>query len=332
MKNLEGLINQAKLAYYNGKPFMSDEAYDRLESQLGTLDSIVGHSIDPRQARWSHAFPMYSLQKAYTLEEQPDYGNAPVIVTPKLDGAAVSLQYIEGELHLALTRGDGKQGLDITENMSTLIPKYIPISGYHLPKQNNELPKTSGMKHIQITGEVVAAASIKNSRNYAAGALSLHDKEEFMKRELTFVAYGIQPYPTHDFIEDMDFLNTCGFETIIESDYLEFPQDGKVWRVVSNKTFEELGHTAHHPRGAFAKKVRQEGVVTKLLDVVWQVGKSGNVSPVGILEPVNIGGATVSRATLHNIAIIEDLGLEIGCMVEVIRAGEIIPQIVARVD
>ena len=100
----------------------------------------------------------------------------------------------------------------------------------------------------------------------------------------------------------------------------------------SERRVRKLGHTAHHPRGAFAKKVRQEGVVTKLLDVVWQVGKSGNVSPVGILEPVNIGGATVSRATLHNIAIIEDLGLEIGCMVEVIRAGEIIPQIVARVD
>ena len=317
MKNLEGLINQAKLAYYNGKPFMSDEAYDRLESQLGTRDSIVGHNIDPRQARWSHAFPMYSLQKAYSIDEYPNYGDSPVTVTPKLDVAAVSLQYIRGELSLALTRGDGKQGLDITDNMRVLIPRYIPTTDHRI---------------LQITGEVVAPATIKNSRNYAAGALSLHDSKEFQQRKLTFIAYGVQPYPTKDFIDDMTFLNDCGFETIIDSDYPQFPHDGEVWRVIANAEFEKLGHTAHHPRGAFAKKVRQEGVVTKLLDVVWQVGKSGNVSPVGILEPVNIGGATVSRATLHNIAIIEDLGLEIGCMVEVIRAGEIIPQIVARVD
>ena len=168
MKNLEGLINQAKLAYYNGKPFMSDEAYDRLESQLGTRDSIVGHNIDPRQARWSHAFPMYSLQKAYSIDEYPNYGDFPVTVTPKLDGAAVSLQYIRGELSLALTRGDGKQGLDITDNMRVLIPRYIPTTDHRI---------------LQITGEVVAPATIKNSRNYAAGALSLHDSKEFGQRK-----------------------------------------------------------------------------------------------------------------------------------------------------
>jgi DNA ligase (NAD+) len=130
----------------------------------------------------------------------------------------------------------------------------------------------------------------------------------------------------------MDFLDKCGFETIIDSNYPMFPQDGEVWRVISNDAFEKLGYTSHHPRGAFAKKVKQEGVVTELIDVVWQVGKSGNVSPVAILDPIDIDGARVARATLHNIGIIEDLGLEIGCMVEVIRAGEIIPQVVRRVD
>ena len=96
--------------------------------------------------------------------------------------------------------------------------------------------------------------------------------------------------------------------------------------------FEELGYTSRHPRGAFALKEKPSGVVTKLLDVLWQVGKTGAVSPVAVLEPVQIGGATVSRASLHNPAIIEGLGLEIGCHVEVIRAGEIIPQIISRVD
>ena len=316
MKNLETLLNQARFSYYNGKPIMSDEAYDRLEEQLGVVNK-VGYDVDSKDTRYPHAFPMYSLQKSYSSLENPNYGAEPVTVTPKLDGAAVSLQYIRGTLSIALTRGDGKQGLDITDNMRFLVPRHL------LPFQ--------GVPIIQITGEVVAPATIKNSRNYAAGALSLHDSDEFQKRDLTFVAYGVQPYPTDDFIDDMQYLNASGFETIIDSDYPMFPQDGNVWRIISNKAFEKLGYTSHHPRGAFAKKVRQEGVVTKLLDVVWQVGKSGNVSPVGILEPVNIDGATVSRATLHNIAIIEQLGLEIGCDVEVIRAGEIIPQIVARV-
>ena len=189
-----------------------------------------------------------------------------------------------------------------------------------------------GVPIIQITGEVVAPATIKNSRNYAAGALSLHDSDEFQKRDLTFVAYGVQPYPTDNFIEDMEYLNASGFETIIDSDYPMFPRDGDVWRIISNKAFEKLGYTSHHPRGAFARKVKQEGIVTELIDVVWQVGKSGNVSPVAILDPIDIDGARVARATLHNIGIIEDLGLEIGCMVEVIRAGEIIPQVVRRVD
>ncbi len=319
MKNLEGLINQARIAYYNGKPFMSDELYDRMESQLGTLNDVVGAKQDPRSARWTHAFPMYSLQKAYTMDDRPDYGQEPVVVTPKLDGAAVALQYIRGELSLALTRGDGKQGIDITDKMRQLVPKFIP---------------TTDEKILQITGEVVADKNIENSRNYAAGALNLKNINEFKERagSMEFIAYSVQPYPTNDYIEDMNFLNQCGFETAIDSAYPMFPQDGEVWRIVNNNAFEKLGYTSHHPRGAFAKKTKPKGVVTKLLDVVWQVGKSGNVSPVAILEPIDINGATVSRATLHNIAIIEGLGLEIGCAVEVIRAGEIIPQVVARVD
>ena len=93
-----------------------------------------------------------------------------------------------------------------------------------------------------------------------------------------------------------------------------------------------MGYTAHHPRGAFALKEQKDWVITELLDVVWQVGKSGVVSPVAILEPVEVGDALVSRATLHNIEYIRALNLEIGCSVEVIRSGEIIPRIVRRVD
>ena len=132
--------------------------------------------------------------------------------------------------------------------------------------------------------------------------------------------------------QDMSFLQVGGIDTVIDSDWAQFPHDGTVWRLDDNEKFRDLGYTSHHPRGAFAVKKQQKGVTTTLLDVDWQVGKSGVVSPVAILEPCTIGEATVSRATLHNKSYIEELGLYIGCEVEVIRSGEIIPRIVGLAE
>jgi len=317
MKGLEALLNRAKVAYYNGHSIMSDEVYDRLEDTLRIDKGDLGIGSTVTGIRFPHAFPMYSLQKIYVGEKNPtSVYDLPTVVSPKLDGAAVSLQYIDGVLNLALTRGDGKEGLEITDKMRTLVPEVI---------ETNE-------KLVQITGEVVAPLEIENARNYAAGALNLKDLEKFKERRLLFVAYSVEPNIKQFYIEDMAVLDSWFFETCLTQQYEDFPQDGTVWRVDSNKAWHEKGHTSHHPRGSFALKEKKDGVITTLLDVVWQVGKSGAVSPVGILEPCVIGEATVSRATLHNMSIIEDLNLEIGCQVEVIRAGEIIPQIVARVD
>ena len=105
-----------------------------------------------------------------------------------------------------------------------------------------------------------------------------------------------------------------------------------MWRIDNEDDFAEEGYTAHHPRVAFALKERAESHISTLRDVVWQVGKSGVVSPVAIIDPVVIGEAVVTRATLHNIGYIQNLGLEIGCNVEVIRSGEIIPRITGRVE
>jgi DNA ligase (NAD+) len=259
---------------------------------------------------------MYSLQKVFVGEdEEPNWeSKQPTIMTAKLDGAAVSITYVDGIFHQALTRGDGRAGLDITDKIKSLVPNEI---------------WSKGVK--QITGEIVAPKTIPNARNYASGALNLKDLQEFKSRDITFVAYGIQPAICAEWTDDMNMVADMGFNAITKSDYREFPQDGKVVRVDSNIYFETLGYTAHHPRGSFALKTRQAGVVTRLLDVEWNVGKSGAVSPVAILEPCVIGEATISRATLHNMAYIEALELEIGCNVEVIRSGEIIPRIVQRV-
>ena len=240
------------------------------------------------------------------------------MVTPKLGGSAISILYLEGELERVLTRGDGKSGIDITDKFkkSKLIPQTIVI----------------GHEITQVTGEIVAPKSVPNSRNYAAGSLNLKDIDEFLTRNLCFVAYGIEPSLNDSYVDDMLELWEVGFNTVTQSDWAEFPHDGTVWRLDNNEKFRDLGYTSHHPRGAFALKEQKKGVTTTLLDVEWQVGKSGVVSPVAILEPCIIGEATVSKATLHNKSYIEELGLYIGCEVEVIRSGEIIPRIVGLAE
>ena len=305
------LIKKASKAYYEGSPIMSDEEFDILVDETG-FDS-VGYSVDGLKQK--HAWPLYSLQKVFSGETTPpDYGKEEVIVTPKLDGSAISILYRDGKLLTALTRGDGKEGLVITDKVKLLVPN---TSSY------NELH--------QVTGEVVAHKSIKNARNYCAGALNLKDLNEFKTRELRFIAYDrLQPaYDSYD--KNLATLQDDGFDTVLDSDWSEYPQDGTVFRLNSYNAFDNLGFTSHHPRGAYALKTRKEGQVTRLIDVVWQVGKSGVVSPVGIVEPVDIDGATVSKATLHNMAYITELNLEIGCDVEIIRSGDIIPRIVRRV-
>jgi DNA ligase (NAD+) len=187
---------------------------------------------------------------------------------------------------------------------------------------------------VQITGEVVAPSSVPNSRNFASGSLGLKDCTEFAQRalDLQFVAYGQEKVVNRNFDATLEGLERMGFNTALSFDCTDYPTDGIVYRLRDNFEFENIGHTSNHPRGAFALKEQKMGEITTLIDVVWQLGKSGVVSPVGILNPIEIGGATVSRATLHNIEYIRDLDLEIGCQVEVIRSGEIIPRIVRRVE
>ena len=151
-------------------------------------------------------------------------------------------------------------------------------------------------------------------------------------REVLFIAYGLHPYIKETWTQDMNLLSGWKFWTVLEHEWTQYPHDGYVFRVDSNQDFENFGYTAHHPKGIYALKRRQKGKITTLVDVIWNVGKSGVVAPVAILKPVEIDDAIISRATLHNMRFIDDLNLEIGCEVEVIRSGEIIPRIVRRVD
>lgn len=305
---MKQFLDYACQKYYAGSPIISDAEFDALaaEHSYTNVGAATRHGVP-------HTFPMYSLNKCYVGEKPIDLGGE-TVESPKIDGAAVSLLYVHGKFVLGLTRGDGKRGQDITDNIRHLVPTFIARAGL-----------------IQVTGEVAAPKSIPNARNYAAGALNLKDPEEVRTRDLKFIAYGLNDSAHPSYEEDMKWLTLQGFDTVLVSDWSDYPQDGRVFRLNSNRAFTDAGFTASHPRGAYALKEQSEGVITTLEDVVWQVGRSGAVSPVAILTPVLVGEATVSRATLHNQKYIEELGLELGCQVEIIRSGEIIPRVVRKV-
>jgi DNA ligase (NAD+) len=304
-------LEKCSAAYYSGFPIISDEEFDSLAEKHAFEQ--VGHQVTDGVA---HLHRMYSLQKVFNLSAAPG-ASSPMVSTPKLDGAAVSLRYINGHFALGLTRGDGILGRDITLKLEELVPSFIGITDT-----------------VQITGEVLCPKTVANARNVASGSLNLKDISEFRKRakNLVFVAYEIQGKEYSHFHSAMDSLAHQGFHVVTHFDASNYPQDGEVFRVDNYDSYYKMGYTAHHPRGAFALKEQKEGVHTELLDVVWQVGRSGVVSPVAILDPVEVEGAVVRKATLHNIEYIRSLNLEIGCTVELIRSGEIIPRIVRRVD
>ena len=317
MNKLIEFLDSASKQYYSGSPFITDEQFDRLAETCNYQQ--VGAKEQQKVVK--HYNQMFSLQKLYLNEgkKNPLEGYTDISTSIKLDGAAISLLYAGGHLVQAATRGDGVEGQDITDKIMS---------------SNSLVPKT--VKHLgifQVTGEIVAPKHIQNARNYAAGSLNLKDVSEFNTRAISFFAYGVFPYFAETYDEDIKRLKQLGFNTIKEDNLDKvYPNDGLVFRVNSNKLFDELGFTSKHPRGAYALKERAAHVETKLLAVEWQVGKSGKVTPVAVLEPVMIGDALVSRATLNNPGFIEMLGLEIGDTVAVIRSGEIIPCIIHKVE
>jgi len=299
---------------------MADPVFDFLAKKID-YDTFGTEEIDNKV---THLFPMYSLQKIFDDEPTPSsIGSNEVISTPKLDGAAIALVYQDGILVQAGTRGrDGITGEDITDKaymMDNTIPRTMPIPGM-----------------IQIRGEVVCDKSIENARNYAAGTLRLKSAIEFSRKEtdLYFIAYDLQPYINKTYSEDMRYLEDMGMLVVTNiPDISLFRTDGTVYRINNNKKFYELGYTAKHPRGAYAWK-RSEDVEVKetiLRDVLWQVGRSGQITPVAIFDEIIIDDARITRATLHNVGFIKDMDLDIGDTILITRSGGIIPKVIGKI-
>ena len=385
-KRIEGLRQEIRLHdhkyYVENRPEISDQRYDSLIKRLEELEQkhpqffskdSPTQKIGEQAAGWvrkvRHISTMLSMDNTYSADELREFDkrvkkNLPkedinYVVEPKIDGASVSLLYESGIFKSGATRGDGKRGDDITQNLKTI--REIPLS----VRNRGKFPAS-----IEIRGEVYMNHMVfrkinqekkscdeelfANPRNAAAGSLKLLDPKIVAKRGLQIFMYGIgdtmiDTVDTHSGI--LSYLSKEGFRTsqhikkcnnidnVIEycnqwqskREELNYDIDGMVVKVDSISQQKRLGATAKAPRWLIAFKFPAQRATTKLENIIIQVGRTGSLTPVAELVPVKLSGSTVSRATLHNMDDITRKDIMIGDTVIIEKAGEIIPQVIAPV-
>ncbi len=362
IKQLETAIKLHQKAYDAGEPTISDVEFDELIAKLRDLkpDSKVleelGNTLTSRKVR--HDVPMLSLEKEYEVSRIVAWAQkigGKFVVAPKYDGASLSLVYEQGQLAHALTRGKrGQQGDDVTHSAVYVEGVPLEINTNLRTIVRGEVLFTLQDWEADLKAHFEAKkkpGSISNPRNAVAGTLLSKKPEKKVLRRSYFLAYDILTadnngdYDTSaaSLVDRLDDLRAYDFEVgrFIEAtpetleeviDDLrahEFPMetDGLVIKVDSYARRKLLGATAHHPRWAIALKYQGGNGETTLKDVTWQVSRTGAVSPVGIVEPIELSGATITRVTLHNLDQIKKLGLKVPAVVSITRRGGIIPHI-----
>ncbi len=323
--------------------------------------SIVGGNASSKFDKVNHAVRMESLLDAFSFDELRDFFDrikreepgAIFSVEPKIDGLSVSLEYHGGRLFLGSTRGDGNQGEDVTENIRTLknVPVEIDFRGDILEVRGEVyMPKESFARLVE-EQTAQGRTPFKNPRNAAAGSLRQKDSSVTASRNLDIFVFNVQQssrqFSGH--IESLDYLKSLRFNVIpgykkcsefeeIENavsqignmrSLLPYDIDGAVIKVDSLSLRDYFGSTEKYPRWAIAYKYPPEAKKTTLLDIEVQVGRTGALTPTAVFEPVQLAGTTVSRAVLHNQDYIDSLDIRIGDIVEVRKAGDIIPEIVS---
>lgn len=323
----------------------------------------VGGAISKQFKTVLHRYPMLSLSNTYSIEELYEFDARIRKLTStafsyvcelKYDGLAIGLHYEEGILKQAITRGDGVRGDDVTNNIKTIqsIPLHLQGNGY---PSDFEIRGEIVLPHAEFEKlnqqrEDMGEAPFANPRNAASGSVKLQDSKETAKRNLDCFLYFLMgdDIEIHSHYERLLTAQSWGFKTgayarkcenieaIIsyvnywakERENLPFDIDGIVIKVDETELWDELGFTAKSPRWAIAYKFKAERQSTQLLSISFQVGRTGAITPVANLEPVQLAGTTVKRASLHNADIIEKLDVRIGDYVFVEKGGEIIPKIV----
>lgn len=363
IENLVQQLNDATRAYDAGKPYMSDHEWDDLYFELVEMEKKTGivlsdsptqkieFSIVSALKKIEHNHPMLSLDKTKSLDEVATFlGKHDYVAMCKMDGLTCSLRYYNGKLISAETRGDGMVGEDILHNALVIksIPKEIDYDG-----------------ELIVDGEIICCLDIftnhfaddyKNARNFAAGSIRLLDSQECYNRHLTFVAWDVIKgfEEMNSLFWKLGELDQLGFTTVPcigawvkepstveelessvsmlkdEAEKYAYPIDGMVFKFNDVAYGKSLGSTGHHFKNALAYKFYDETYPTTLLNIEWTMGRTGVLTPIAILDPVDIDGSTVSRASLHNVDI---LWQTLHCWgwpgqkVEVYKANMIIPQI-----
>jgi len=364
---LEALIRRGNVEYWDKHaPTLPDALYDQLVERLKRMNpdaavlSAMGPSAPAEPALAAdeavllppgerfgagviHKRPMLSLDKCYNevdLQAWATKFTGEIVVMPKMDGVACSLRYDrKGKLVLAATRGSGVEGEDITANALDIpaIPAQLKTKGVELEIRGELYMKLSEFARFK--------GDFANPRNLTAGSIKQKDRSKSRAAHLSFFPYDVIGPDFADEREKFALLVELGFAEIdhefvpreqLQAAYerfakaragLDYEIDGVVYRTSSVKEQQRLGLTGHHPRYAIAYKFQGDSGVTDLLDVLWSVSRTGVITPVALLEPVELSGAMIGRASLHNLNIFEALGVTHGCRVEVTRRGGVIPNV-----
>jgi DNA ligase (NAD+) len=363
MRELVDILNRARRAYeQEDKEIMSNYEYDRLydellelEKELGTTLAAsptvnVGYEVLSNLPKERHERPMLSLDKTKEVERLREFlGNQKAMISWKLDGLTIVLTYRNGSLEKAVTRGNGEVGEVVTNNARVFrnIPLAIPYQGELVLRGEAVISYKDFEKINEEIGD--ADAKYKNPRNLCSGSVRQLNNEITAKRNVRFYAFTLVQADGVDFknsrLYQMQWLKSQGFdvvenhpvtaETVDEevawfAEHIgenEVPSDGLVLVYDDIAYGQSLGTTAKFPRDSFAFKWADEIRETTLTGIEWSPSRTGLINPVAIFEPVELEGTTVSRASVHNISIMEDLELGIGDRITVYKANMIIPQI-----
>ena len=317
-QQLKNYVLEHSNFYYNlSAPRISDAEWDRVYEQLEKMEYTQGWKdsdsptlkVGGAAGKIRHPYALYSLRKVYEKSEIESFMD---VRAPKIDGTNLTLIYKNGKLHLALTRGNGDRGDDVTA----------------LAAEISNVPSRVTTDHAQIVinGECVTDNDVDNFRNYVSGALGLKSPFEFRQRNIQFIAHDILSW-NMNYLKKMDILKNMEFLTVMMDEAWEYPCDGVVYRCNDWRKCKELGYTSKYPRFAVALKTREETTAETILkDVLWTVGRTGQVSPTGVVDPVILDDATITRVTLHNIEQIQNNKLGLGDRIEIERAGGVIPK------
>lgn len=335
---------------------MSDAEYDLLFDELKNLEETtgfimtnsptqnVGYTAVSKLRKVKHDHPMLSLAKTTNIKEMEKFIDGKQIVTMlKEDGLTCSLCYENGKLVSAETRGNGEIGEDIYHNALTFmnLPQTISHSG-RLVIDGEIIILNSDFEEINST--LPEEEKFKNPRNLASGSVRQLNSEIAVQRKLRFIAWKlVDGYDNNSFAKRLDYLEELGFEVVprlyafddksitflkIIANKCGMPIDGLVVAYDDIKYSESLGATSHHLKSSFAFKFKAETAETILRDIEWNTSRNGVVSPTAIFDPVEIGGSTISRATLHNLSYIKNLELGISDTIEIAKMNEVIPKVI----